>query len=176
MWPLPLQRSAAVDSQTAKKNQSSTADLRSNDNNDSRGGTWGHASWRAKWANRMVAGLHGIFSSVWAIMVLRALSVEAMAAGSASQSASSTRKGACDNDGSAAWLLPAGVTYDTTRNRDLWWMGGVLEFTLAYSIYDLAYMTLLEPGAAFMLVGNSKKSVCIGWLSIDYLKLPIYDA
>lgn len=153
---MPLQRNAAVDSQTAKKNQSSTADRRSNDNDDDSGGTWGYASWRAKWANRMVAGLHGIISSVWAIMVLRALSTEAMAACSTSQLALSTREGARDNDGRAAWLLPAGVTYDLSRNRDLWWMGGVLEFTLAYSIYDLAYMTLLEPGAAFLLVGSSK--------------------
>ena len=143
------QTTAAFDSKTLHDNQSTSTT--SQDDKDS-GGIWARASWRAKWANRIVAGLHGIVSSVWAIMVLRALSMDAMAACSNERALSTREERACGAEGSAAWLLPSGVSYDTPRNRYHWWTGGVLEFTLAYSVYDLAYMALLEPGAAFMLV------------------------
>lgn len=144
LWPPPLVTAAFGTRAAGEKGAAA----------DFGGGLWGRASWRTKWANRVVAGLHGAVSSAWALCALRALAAEAAAACAAAGATKAAEPlAACEADG-AAWLLPVGLAYDAPRDRHAWWLGGVLEFTLAYSLYDFAYMALLEPGAAFMLVGQ----------------------
>ena len=89
-----------------------------------------------------VAGAHGMASSLWAAWALKALLDEHVANAAGADAAAGVM--------AASWLP---VPYDLPRYAGGrgWLYGGVVEFTLAYSIYDLAYMVALEPGLAFML-------------------------
>jgi hypothetical protein len=92
-------------------------------------GYW-KGSWKLKWANRVIAGLHAIISSAWSLTALWIL------CGEHTES-----------------LLPyfLHVPYNLTRETQGMWISGVAEFTLAFSLYDIAYMIFFEPDLAFML-------------------------
>mmetsp|Transcript_11240 Transcript_11240/g.14528 ORF Transcript_11240/g.14528 Transcript_11240/m.14528 type:complete len:305 (-) Transcript_11240:103-1017(-) len=93
-------------------------------------GYW-KGSWKLKWANRILAGLHAVVSSVWSLVAIWIL---------------------CSNINEInqfQFFLP--VPYNMSRELQGQWVSGVAEFTLAFSIYDILYMLLFEPDLAFLL-------------------------
>jgi hypothetical protein len=113
------------------------------------GGLLGEASWRLKWANRVIAGLHGVLSTAWAVVALWVLCLETQKNSSVGRNEHEQQEGGGNH--SSFLLLP--IPYDLPRDRglDRWWLGGAVEFTLSYSLYDFGYMALFEPDTAFML-------------------------